>query len=139
MTFLMMAVTATATQLVMVFKLTKVVTWKIVEAKIKHKLLKEVTRIRHQMVSWFKSGRLALKFSFDFLEFEIFKFRYIADELGFRAEGNHLPKAPPIPAAIQKSLDLIARTQPAPAAHNYQQNQYQQNNHQFNQHNKYGK
>ncbi|XP_070495016.1 endocuticle structural glycoprotein SgAbd-2-like [Chironomus tepperi] len=45
--------------------------------------------------------------------------RYQADEYGFRAEGAHLPTSPPIPEAIQKSLQLIARTQPAPATHNY--------------------
>lgn len=31
---------------------------------------------------------------------------------GFRAEGAHLPTPPPIPEAIQKSLALIAATQP---------------------------
>lgn len=32
---------------------------------------------------------------------------YTADEQGFRAEGAHLPTPPPIPAEIQKSLDII--------------------------------
>lgn len=32
---------------------------------------------------------------------------YTADEQGFRAEGAHLPTPPPVPAEIQKSLDII--------------------------------
>lgn len=43
--------------------------------------------------------------------------------LGFRAEGAHLPTPPPIPEAIQKSLALIAQTQPVSAQFNAAYNQ----------------
>uniref|UniRef100_A0A1B6DTM8 Uncharacterized protein n=1 Tax=Clastoptera arizonana TaxID=38151 RepID=A0A1B6DTM8_9HEMI len=35
--------------------------------------------------------------------------RYVSDENGFRAEGDAIPTPPPIPPAIQRALDLIAR------------------------------
>lgn len=45
--------------------------------------------------------------------------RYVADEGGFRPEGNVLPTPPPIPPAIQKALAFIA-SQPQQPQPQYQ-------------------
>ncbi|XP_067000855.2 endocuticle structural glycoprotein SgAbd-8 [Anabrus simplex] len=39
---------------------------------------------------------------------------YTADKNGFVAQGAHLPTPPPIPEAILKALDFIAKNPPAP-------------------------
>jgi len=91
---------------------------------------------------------------------------YIADELGFRATGSAIPTSPPskylilfvsksslinpfpfftiyinslVPEAIAKSLQLIARTQPAPASHNFNAGSQQQFSHNHHNQHKYGK
>jgi len=38
---------------------------------------------------------------------ELVKVQYTADEHGFRATGDHIPTAPPIPLEIQKGLEQI--------------------------------
>lgn len=38
---------------------------------------------------------------------QLISVQYTADEQGFRATGNHIPVAPPVPEEIQKSIDQI--------------------------------
>lgn len=46
-------------------------------------------------------------FSYTSPEGTLITVQYTADEQGFRATGDHLPTPPPIPAEIQKGLDII--------------------------------
>ncbi|XP_053666563.1 probable serine/threonine-protein kinase yakA [Anopheles marshallii] len=70
-------------------------------------------------------------YSYTSPEGQLITVTYIADENGFRAEGAHLPTPPPIPEAIQKSLALIAQTQPVSAQFNaaYNQPRFHQTGH----------
>jgi len=55
-------------------------------------------------------------YSYTSPEGEQISLTYIADERGFLPSGDHLPTPPPVPEAIQKSIDLILRNAGSQAA-----------------------
>jgi hypothetical protein len=52
-------------------------------------------------------------FSYTSPEGQLITVTYIADENGFQPTGDHLPTPPPVPLAIQRSLNLIRRVNAA--------------------------
>lgn len=76
-------------------------------------------------------------YSYTSPEGQVINVQYTADERGFRATGNHLPTPPPIPADIQKSLDLIyagiRQQQQGSSGNNNNNNNQQYDNQQYDQ------
>ncbi|CRK99894.1 CLUMA_CG013197, isoform A [Clunio marinus] len=48
------------------------------------------------------------KYSYTSPEGQLIEITYIADENGFRAEGDSIPTPPPIPVEIQRALEYLA-------------------------------
>lgn len=49
------------------------------------------------------------QFQYQSPEGQVIRLTYVADENGFQPQGEHLPTPPPIPAAIQRSLEYQAQ------------------------------
>ncbi|CAH0556915.1 unnamed protein product [Brassicogethes aeneus] len=58
-------------------------------------------------------------YSYTSPEGELVQVSYVADGNGFRPTGSHIPTPPPIPAAIQRSLDWIASHPQQPEIRQY--------------------
>ncbi|EDW10132.1 larval cuticle protein 2 isoform X2 [Drosophila mojavensis] len=59
-------------------------------------------------------GNIQGSFSWVSPEGELIEVKYVADENGYQPSSASLPVAPPIPEAIQRSLEWIAAHPPAP-------------------------
>lgn len=57
------------------------------------------------------AGRDGVRGSYSFItpEGEEVSIQYVADETGFHASGSHVPQAPPMPPAIRRLLDHLAK------------------------------
>ncbi|XP_034476706.1 larval cuticle protein 1-like [Drosophila innubila] len=64
-------------------------------------------------------GDIHGSFSYISPEGEHIKVDYVANEHGYQPQGSHLPTPPPIPEAIQRSIEYIAAHTPAPESHGH--------------------